>query len=98
MATSPGEWQEVGTTKGFEDKFSVPGLTEGQSYYFAVAAENEGGVGPLCELDRPVVAEKPKSMFTMFFVSILTHALLNTPKIHLCSLNKSLTHYQMTTF
>lgn len=60
MATTPGEWTEVGQTKSFDEKFTVPNLTEGQAYYFAVAAENEAGLGPKQELDKPVTAEKPK--------------------------------------
>lgn len=60
MATTPGELTEVGTTAGFDEKFTVPNLKDGQTYYFAVAAENEAGLGPKQELDKPVKAEKPK--------------------------------------
>jgi titin len=68
MATSPGEWTEVGQTKSFDEKFTVPNLTEGQSYYFAVAAENDAGVGPKEELDKPVIAQKPKGNLNVISV------------------------------
>lgn len=59
-ATTPGDWKEVGKVKSFEDNFSVTKLKEGETYYFAVAAENEAGIGEKQEVDSPVTAEKPK--------------------------------------
>jgi len=58
-ATTPGDWEEVGKVTRIADTFSVPNLKDGESYYFAVAAENEAGLGPKVELDRPVKAQKP---------------------------------------
>ena len=59
-ATKPGDWTEAGKTKSFDDKFTVTSLKEGDKYYFAVAAENEAGIGEKKELESSVTAEKQK--------------------------------------
>ena len=53
-------WTRVDTCTDLE--FEVPNLTEGQTYNFQVAAENEVGLGPFSELTKGVA---PKSQFGM---------------------------------
>lgn len=60
QSTTPGDWQEVATVKSFDNHFSVSGLKEGVAYNFAIAAENEAGVGKMCETDKPVKPVKSK--------------------------------------
>jgi hypothetical protein len=60
QSTTPGNWQEVATVKSFDTHHSVSGLKEGVEYYFAVAAENEAGVGKRCETDKAIKPVKPK--------------------------------------
>lgn len=66
-ATKPGDWKEAGKVKSFENEFTVSNLKEGQDYFFAIAAENEAGIGDKCELDTSVTAEKPKRKANLFF-------------------------------
>ena len=51
-------WNSATTTSDLELK--VTGLTEGQAYYFQIAAENEVGKGEYAETDKPIT---PKSQF-----------------------------------
>ena len=55
---SKRSWNNVTSTTDLELK--VTGLTEGQSYHFQVAAENEVGKGEYTETDKAVT---PKSQF-----------------------------------
>ena len=57
--SSPPDWKEVAKTKAFEDSYTVKNLEEGKTYYFAVAPENEAGVGEHAEAATPVKLEKP---------------------------------------
>ncbi len=50
-------WTKV-TSLEEEEEFTVTGLTEGKSYSFRIAAENEVGTGEFAELPKAVV---PKS-------------------------------------
>ena len=73
QSTTPGDWEEVGVVKGFDTHYSVPNLKEGVAYNFAIAAENEAGVGKMCETDKSVKPVKPKgklgsSMYSMDFI------------------------------
>ena len=56
---SPQNWKEVGKTKTFDLYYTVDNLDEGKSYYFAVAAENEVGMGKMIETESPVTPKKP---------------------------------------
>ncbi len=40
-----------------DEEFTDKGLTEGQSYNYRVAAENEVGIGAFAELPKPVTAK-----------------------------------------
>ena len=57
--SSPPDWKEVAKAKGFEDSYTIKNLEEGRTYYFAVAAENEAGIGEHAEASTPVKLEKP---------------------------------------
>lgn len=48
-------WQETGTTSDLDLK--VTELTDGQTYMFHVAAQNEVGVGDFAELSKAVIAK-----------------------------------------
>lgn len=74
QSTIPGDWQEVATVKSFDNHFSVSGLKEGVAYNFAIAAENEAGVGKMCETDKPVKPVKPKGQLLN---QIVMHGLLS---------------------
>lgn len=73
QSTTPGDWQELATVKSFDNHYSVSGLKEGVAYNFAVAAENEAGVGKLCETDKAVKPVKPKGqcVFNMYHSSVV---------------------------
>ncbi len=57
MATVIGEWTEIVKTEGTVYTFTVKNLVQGQTYFFAVAARYEVGLGPMVELKHPVKTE-----------------------------------------
>ena len=59
----PENWTDVATVKSFDEHYNVKDLEEGVEYYFAVAAENEAGIGKQMEADQSVKPSKPKGKF-----------------------------------
>lgn len=56
----PDDWTEVTKVKSFDNHYKVKNLEEGVDYFFAVAAENEAGVGKQIETESSVKPSKPK--------------------------------------
>lgn len=56
----PQDWTDVTKVKSIHDHFTVTDLKEGVEYFFAVAAENEAGVGKQTETDTLIKPSKPK--------------------------------------
>lgn len=54
-----GEWKEVAKVKAFDSDYEVQDLEEGQDYFFAVAAENEVGIGKMAETEAAAKPQKP---------------------------------------
>ena len=61
---SKRQWKPVTTLDALEHL--VANLTEGTSYFFRVAAENEVGVGEFAELPQAVTAKSPHGKILSF--------------------------------
>ena len=56
----PHDWTDIAKVKNYEENYTVNNLEEGMEYYFAVAAENEAGIGPQAVTEEAVKPMKPK--------------------------------------
>lgn len=59
MADDSESWEHVAKVKPFDSYYTIPDMKIGKGYYFAVAAENEIGVGKRCETESLVKPKKP---------------------------------------
>lgn len=59
----PDNWTDVAKVNSYDTHFTVKDLDEGVDYYFAVAAENEAGIGKQVETDQSVKPSKPKGIY-----------------------------------
>ncbi len=64
-------WQSVGTST--EPTIKATNLTEGQSYYFQICAENEVGRGEWAET-KPIT---PKSQYGQYYFNFIYFLLCN---------------------
>jgi hypothetical protein len=53
------DWVKIDSLKAFDTQCSASGLKFDLGYYFAVAAENEAGIGKVCETSTALKLQKP---------------------------------------